>query len=252
MKSSLCVFLACLWCITTLGQEKQADSTAINSALKFKPAALLLPAGFLTYGIIGVKNEQIKSWNRDIRNSLDPNRRSSNIDDVLVVAPAGAVYAMDLAGIKPKNNFVDRTMVLGTASTIVITAVFLTKNNVNARRPVGRSKASFPSGHASVAFMSATFLHEEYKHKSVWYGIAGYTVATFSGYMRLHNDKHYFSEVVAGAGIGILGTKIAYWLQPTLNKLIFQQKSERETTQQVFIAPTYNGTELTLSASCIF
>jgi membrane-associated phospholipid phosphatase len=56
--------------------------------------------------------------------------------------------------------------------------------------------------------MCAEFMHQEYKDQSVWYSIAGYTAATATGVLRMYNVRHWFSDVVAGAGIGILGTKL--------------------------------------------
>jgi len=253
MKSSFFLTLLLLLQQLVTGQQVATDSSYINTPLKFKAAAIIAPAGLLTYGIIGVSNEQIKSWNSDIRNKFDPNRKESTIDDIIVVSPIAAVYGLDVLGVKAKNNFVNRTVVLATASTFVISAVVLTKNNVNARRPVGKSKASFPSGHTAMAFMSAEFLHQEYKHLSPWYSVAGYSIAGFTGFMRLYNDKHWLSEVAAGAAIGILGTKMAYWLQPTIQNAIFKQSNnERETTRRVVIVPSYTGSELVLAASWTF
>lgn len=252
MKICLLVITMCLMLQIAKGQSQTLDST-INKHVAFKPEALIIPTGLLTYGILGVKNDPIKRWNVDIREKFNPDRRISNIDDFLVVSPVATVYGLDLMGVEPKNNFLDRTVVLGTASAIVISAVVVTKRNVTARRPVGKSKASFPSGHTSMAFMSAEFMNQELKHLSPWYGIAAYGIAGFTGYMRLYNDKHFFSEVVAGAGIGILGTKIAYWLQPTIQNTIFKQRNrEQNSTQQVFLAPSYNGSEMVLAASWTF
>ena len=45
---------------------------------------------------------------------------------------------------------------------------------------------------------------QEYKDVSVWYGISGYIVATGTGFFRIYNNKHWLTDVAAGAGIGIL------------------------------------------------
>ena len=34
------------------------------------------------------------------------------------------------------------------------------------------------------------------------------------------NDKHWFGDVIGGAGFGILSTELAYWLYPKINKLL--------------------------------
>jgi undecaprenyl-diphosphatase len=58
--------------------------------------------------------------------------------------------------------------------------------------------SSFPSGHASAAFLAATLLSERSKVKPLWYGLAA-IVAT----SRIHVRIHHASDVVVGAGIGL-------------------------------------------------
>jgi len=41
---------------------------------------------------------------------------------------------------------------------------------------------------------------------------SGYVVATGVGMLRIYNKQHYLSEVIAGAGLGILSTKLTYWV----------------------------------------
>mgnify|MGYP003199246539 CR=1 FL=1 len=67
---------------------------------------------------------------------------------------------------------------------------------------------SFPSGHTATAFMTATMLTKEYGHISPWIGIGAYSVATATGLMRMANNKHWLSDVLTGAGIGILADLI--------------------------------------------
>jgi undecaprenyl-diphosphatase len=58
--------------------------------------------------------------------------------------------------------------------------------------------SSFPSGHASAAFLAATLLSERSKFKPLWYGLAG-IVAT----SRIHVRIHHASDVIAGALVGL-------------------------------------------------
>jgi membrane-associated phospholipid phosphatase len=74
-------------------------------------------------------------------------------------------------------------------------------------------------------------LWQEYKDVSIWYGISGY-VATGTGFFRMYNDRHWLTDVAAGAGIGILCTKTAYWLYPKC-KNYFSKKNKTS----VMIAP---------------
>lgn len=92
-------------------------------------------------------------------------------------------------------------------------------------RPDGSSRTSFPSGHTATAFMTATMLRHEYGHLSPWIGIGGYTVATGTGLMRMANNKHWLSDVLTGAGIGILSTEVGYYL----GDLLFRDRGLRVT-----------------------
>jgi membrane-associated phospholipid phosphatase len=84
--------------------------------------------------------------------------------------------------------------------------------------------------------MGAEFLAQEYSGKSPVYGAVGYTLAVTTGILRMYNRDHWFSDVVAGAGFGILSTKLAYLVYPYVrNKLTHKDKAGKST----FIMPTY-------------
>ena len=115
------------------------------------------------------------------------------------------------------------------------------KKTASVERPDGSSLNSFPSGHTATAFMGAELMMQEYKNESVWYGISGYVVATGTGLFRMYNNKHWLSDVVAGAGIGILSAKAGYWLFPYVSKVFKSNKNKR--TQTIFL-PNYNGKQV--------
>lgn len=75
------------------------------------------------------------------------------------------------------------------------------KHTIDRKRPSGGSQ-SFPSGHTAVSFMSSTYLWKRYGWE---YGLPSTVLAAFVGYSRFGIDEpvHYFSDVVAGALIGI-------------------------------------------------
>lgn len=139
--------------------------------------------------------------------------------------PAAAVYALNLAGIKGKHNLTDATFLYLSAMTIMGGSTFIVKNTSHRQRPDGSSFNSFPSGHTASAFAAAEFLRQEYKDVSPWYGYAGYAVATATGALRLYNNKHWLSDVIAGAGFGIASTKLAYFIYPYVKKLFNGQKN---------------------------
>ncbi len=71
---------------------------------------------------------------------------------------------------------------------------------VDRRRPDNSDNDSFPSGHTSLAFASATTLHRRYGWE---FGVPAYALATVTGVARQRARKHHWSDVIAGAGIGI-------------------------------------------------
>jgi len=66
-------------------------------------------------------------------------------------------------------------------------------------RPDGSNHQSFPSGHAAITFAGATVIerHLGWKYSVIGYGIASYVAAS-----RLHDNRHYLSDVVFGAAVG--------------------------------------------------
>ncbi|MBS2212632.1 phosphatase PAP2 family protein [Carboxylicivirga mesophila] len=142
---------------------------------------------------------------------------SISIDDFSQYAPIASVYALNLMGIEGRHKLLEQTILLSIASGITALTVNSLKYSTKVLRPDGTSYNSFPSGHTAIAFMGAEFLWQEYKHHSIWYGIGGYSVASATGLFRIYNDRHWFGDVIAGAGIGMLSAKFAYWLYPQIS-----------------------------------
>lgn len=215
------MFAACLPCLAQSVMKRDS----LPEAPRFPVTKLLIPAAMISYGVTSLENHQIQKWNNNIRAEIvEKDYKHIRIDDYLQYAPAVAVYGLNAAGIKGKHNFKDRTIIYLMSSLIMNTTVSTLKKSSNFERPDGSNDRSFPSGHTANAFLSAEFLHQEYKDVSLWYGVAGYTVAGLTGTMRMYNNRHWLSDVVAGAGIGIASSKLAYWLYPTINRVIFKQK----------------------------
>ncbi len=139
------------------------------------------------------------------------------------------------------------TFIYAFSGVLTAGVVETTKTLTGRERPDGSAKNSFPSGHTATAFSAAEFLHQEFGHHSIWISIGGYTVATMVGASRIFNDRHWLSDVVAGAGIGILSTKAIYWIYPYLQKNILKNKK-----WQITVIPTPVTGGWDLKFSCIF
>jgi len=73
---------------------------------------------------------------------------------------------------------------------------------------------SLPSGHTAVAFALATSLARE--TPDLWTDVGFFTLATVTAYARMHDDKHWASDVVLGAGVGILSARFVHRFQAKL------------------------------------
>jgi membrane-associated phospholipid phosphatase len=209
------------------------------SKSQFGYKQLIVPGALLGYGLIGLNTEFLKDFNHNVRTQVRNNiDTKSSIDDYSRYVPAVSVYALNAFGVKGKHNFKDRTIIFVSASLLSNIAVFGLKSVTHVERPDGSSDDSFPSGHTNAAFVGAEFLWQEYKDVSVWYGVGGYAIASATGIFRIVNDRHWFTDVAAGAGIGILSTKAAYWLHPFVNRVFFGKGEKKNTAM---LLPFYNG-----------
>ncbi|MCF6131217.1 phosphatase PAP2 family protein [Flavobacterium wongokense] len=230
---------------TACAQETEKDSLktdTLDSTHKFKFKQLIIPGALISYGVIGLGNDQLLSFNQQIRSEVNEDIDNKlTIDDFSQYLPAASVYGLNAIGIKGKHNFRDRTIIMGTSYLLMSATVMGLKSTIKEKRPDGTDYNSFPSGHTATAFAGAEFLWQEYKDVSVWYGISGYLVATGTGLFRIYNNKHWLTDVAAGAGIGILSTKVAYWINPWIQEKIFRSKEGNSVSS---IAPFYNGKQL--------
>jgi hypothetical protein len=201
----------------------------------------IIPAFLIGYGVIGLESDDLKLVNSNIKAEVNENiDEKITIDDFSQYLPAASVYGLNAFGIKGKHNFKERTIILGTSYLLMSASVLSLKTITKEQRPDGSGYNSFPSGHTATAFAGAEFLWQEYKDVSIWYGISGYLVATGTGIFRIYNDRHWLTDVVAGAGFGILGTKVAYIISPWIQKTLFPN----ETKTISVVAPFYNGQEM--------
>ena len=86
------------------------------------------------------------------------------------------------------------------ANTVV---TFGLKFAIDKERPDGSDYDSFPSGHTSYAMQGASFIHLRYGWQ---YAVPLYFGAAYVGYSRVHSEKHYELDVLAGAVIGFLSS----------------------------------------------
>lgn len=215
--------LLLLLCFSLISKGQRADSTNNN---KVKISPFIIPAVFIGYGLMAKGDNFIRDLDRTTQAELQEDHPffSKRADDFMRYVPALAVYGLNLAGVKGRNSYLDATGNYVVSMGIMTGMVAIAKKQSHRLRPDGSGYDSFPSGHSAASFVAAEFLKQEYKEVSPWIGYAGYAVATTTGIFRLYNNKHWVSDVVAGAGVGILSAKLGYLVYPQLKKLIMGKK----------------------------
>jgi hypothetical protein len=246
MKRILLPLMFFIYTTFFLGQQVNnnviSDSINFNSVkdMKFNPKALIIPAVLISYGVLATDNGQLKFYNTELKGEVKEHINfKTTIDDFSQYAPLASIFILDVVGVSGKNKMRNKAIIASTASLIIGISVASIKRISHIERPDGSSFHSFPSGHTATAFMGAELLYQEYKDVSYWYGISGYFVAAGTGAYRMINNRHWLSDVAAGAGIGILSTKISYWLFPKINKIL--TKNSETGNKKISFLPYYNG-----------
>lgn len=203
----------------------QGDVPSVSFFTESDVKQLVVPAVLIGVGTIGAclhkHNTSVRDFNVDVLESLQPaNGHRVYWDEVTPYLPAAAVYGLNMCGIEGKHDLLDRSALLLLSFVVTQTMAQSVKSVAHIERPNGEDFRSFPSGHTATAFMCAEYLRMEYQDKSPWIGVAGYVAAVGTGWMRMYNNKHWLTDVLAGAGVGILGTRLSYWVYPWLRQKI--------------------------------
>ncbi|MCH3924502.1 MAG: phosphatase PAP2 family protein [Bacteroidales bacterium] len=145
--------------------------------------------------------------------------------------PLCFAYALKSCGVKSKSSWGKLITTTSLSTIIGLSTCHLIKNKSSVKRPDNSSNNSFPSGHTTMAFISASILDKEYGETSYWYSFGGYSVAAITGLSRVANNRHWISDVLCGAGLGILSTELSYFITDAIfkdkysSRLVFNQDS---------------------------
>ncbi len=195
-----------------------------------------VPTVLISVGLFSATdNDLLNKYNVYEERNEDNAQFHTNVDDYLQYAPIAGVYALNAFGIKGKNDFANRTALLIKSELFMMAMVLPLKKFTAVPRPDTGEPNSFPSGHTAQAFAAATFLHKEYGREHPVYSVLGYGSATAVGVLRIMNNRHWVSDVLVGAGIGILATNLAY--------LTHQNKwgKTHKGLSGMMVTPTYGG-----------
>ena len=145
----------------------------------------------------------------------------TGIDDYLQFFGPAMTVGLKLGGYEGRSDWPRLLASAGLSYAIMAGFVNGIKYTAKEMRPDGSTANSWPSGHTATAFVGASLLHKEYGlTRSPWFSVAGYGLATATGVMRVLNNRHWISDVMSGAGIGILSTELGY----AIGDLLFKGK----------------------------
>jgi len=250
-KSLIFVLSLLLSCLSVFGNAQNADTLAVSDKKNSFPIVnFIIPTALITYGIVTLFSESLQNFDHSIHEEIkNRDLRQSAFDGWLMYAPVATMYALNLSGVQSRHNLRDQTIILTNAVLLTGASVQAVKHITKIPRPNQGAKTAFPSGHTAVAFAGAHILFKEYRNVSPWIGIGGYLSAVMVGAMRMANQRHWFSDVVAGAGFGILCAEISYLMLPLYHRL-FGINDGGNSINSVMIVPlvgtNFYGAGLTL------
>jgi len=175
----------------------------------------VLAAGFLLYAV----DQDVHQWFQE--------NRSSSSDDIFKFIThfgdggvlAGLIAALYVSGELSHNNSLRKTALLSLESWLTTGVIVSSLKFVigRARPETGESSHtfhpfslkssfySFPSGHASSAFAVATTI--ACQSNKTYVDIIAYSLATLVAISRVHNNKHWASDVLVGSSLGYFTAK---------------------------------------------
>ncbi len=137
----------------------------------------------------------------------------SEVDLFFKWLPALYVLIAEATGVKTKSRFMQRVKIIVLSELILNSFVQPSKKMIRRRRPGSLFKFnSFPSGHTATAFCGAEILREETKNYGFAVSVGGYAIAVTTAALRLYKRKHWFSDIVAAAILGVVSARLTYLL----------------------------------------
>jgi len=215
-------FVVCFWTQTALGQDRTSGQTSpIEAVSSITPVSNVfadlfapLPSDFghlaskqnlVLAGVGGLGalaahsfDARVAStpWSPDSAAVMQPGWLVGS--DYVQSGGALATYALGRITRSPRVSRIGAS--LFRAQIVAQGTAQLLKISTNRTRPDGTS-LSFPSGHSASMFAMATVIQSEVGWKA---GIAAYATASWVAASRVEAHRHFLSDVVAGATVGIL------------------------------------------------
>lgn len=196
------------------------DADSVHSANVLRPKVkegyrYIVPLSLITAGGIALLDKDGDEFffnNTEVREERNENFRNftTHADNYLQHAPSLATFILNVSGVKGKHDLANQAAIYLKSQVLMVACVYALKKTVGEPRPDSGRRNSFPSGHTAEAFAGAAFLAREYGYRTPWVSIGAYAAATAVGACRVLNNRHWLSDVLVGAGIGMLSTELVF------------------------------------------
>lgn len=144
---------------------------------------------------------------------------STKVDEYLKWLPIGSIFILDAFNVDTRDDFKKQLLISGASVAILNAIVQPLKKVTHEIRPNWSvNENSFPSSHTATSFLCAEIFHQELKDQYPVVSNMGYVVSAATGVLRILKNKHWVTDVVAGAALGILVGKGMYAIAKKLKR----------------------------------
>lgn len=167
----------------------------------------------LRYGVLESANQYIYN----LRNTHIPSF-AYRYDDFLPYLPLTIMFGLKIAGIKSRSNWTQMLVATVFSFALMVITVSSIKSLAGVLRPDGSDLLSFPSGHTGNLLLHQQFVVQGIWQESILVSVVAYLPAVVTGITRQLNNRHWLSDVVGGAVIGIVAVEAGYFFTDLLFK----------------------------------
>ena len=198
-----------LVCPTAIAQTESPKPPPIGAVLREVPVDLWRFLSWDTAAVLGLGAGAAAVghiWDDDLAGEIETNPSLNNAFEPGHTYGAFTVQAFIGAGLYAGGWFAKKGRLAQTGADIMrsqlLSQIYVQAIKYTARRerPDGSNTQSFPSGHSASAFATATVLQRHYGWKV---GVPATIAAAYVATARVHDNKHYLSDVIFGGAMGI-------------------------------------------------
>lgn len=226
-----------------------ADTIHAIPATAFNPSSLIAP-GILVAGALGIHylaHDTLDISIRDAVIGMNGGNVDTKLDDYIQYVPVAGHLVLGGFGAPSRLNFTDRFIENALGHLVLAVLSGGGKELFHTLRPNEVDYKSFPSGHTAQVFIGAELMRLDY---GPYWGAGAYAIGCMVAVMRIYRNWHWFSDVIMGAGLGILAARCGQLLLVPFKNLVGIHTSRAD----IALVPAYNPAtgSIGLELACAF